>query len=132
MERYLVGCYDGSEGGHFRAHRDNTTRGTAHRRFAITINLNDAFEGGELVFPEYGPRRYKTPPGAAVIFSCSMLHAVEPVRSGRRLAFLPFLYDDVAAQVREANSRFLQSDGSTPYRAFDQATPSPPNGDTVT
>src|SRR5262249_42265116 len=52
MERYLVGCYRADEGGHFRPHRDNTTKGTAHRRFAVTINLNDAFEGGELSFPE--------------------------------------------------------------------------------
>ena len=32
MERYIVCCYDATEGGHFRAHRDNTTKGTAHRR----------------------------------------------------------------------------------------------------
>jgi len=51
MERYLVGCYRADEGGHFRLHRDNTTKGTAHRRFAVTINLNDDFEGGELSFP---------------------------------------------------------------------------------
>ena len=38
IERYIVACYDSAEGGHFRAHRDNTTAGTAHRRFAVTIN----------------------------------------------------------------------------------------------
>jgi hypothetical protein len=60
MERYLVACYDASRGGHFRAHRDNITRGTAHRRFAVTINLNAGeFEGGELCFPEFGPRPYR-------------------------------------------------------------------------
>ncbi|HYD67732.1 2OG-Fe(II) oxygenase, partial [Azospirillum sp.] len=26
IERYLVACYDGTEGGHFHAHRDNTTK----------------------------------------------------------------------------------------------------------
>jgi hypothetical protein len=31
MERYIVACYDSETGGHFRAHRDNTTKGTAHR-----------------------------------------------------------------------------------------------------
>lgn len=116
MERYLVACYDSSDGGHFRPHRDNTTRGTAHRRFALSVNLNNEFEGGELVFPEYGPRRYKPPAGAGVVFSCSLLHAVEPVREGRRYAFLPFLYDDSAAFVRESNSAFLQIEGE-PYRA---------------
>src|SRR5690606_30559001 len=39
IERYLVACYEAGAG-YFRAHRDNTTMGTAHRRFAVTINLN--------------------------------------------------------------------------------------------
>ncbi len=104
MERYLVGCYTAEDGGHFRAHRDNTTAGTAHRRFAVSINLNDAFEGGEVSFPEYGPRGFKPRPGGAVVFSCSLLHAVSRVRSGARYAFLPFLYDDAAARLREANA----------------------------
>ena len=56
-------------------------------------------------FPEYGSRSYKAPPGGAVVFSCSLLHAVSQVTEGRRYAFLPFLYDDEAAKVREANNR---------------------------
>ena len=107
MERYVVACYDSADQAHFRAHRDNTTRGTAHRRFALSINLNGEFEGGELSFPEFGPRRYKPPAGCGVVFSCSLLHAVSPMRSGRRFAFLPFLYDEAAAAVREANGASL-------------------------
>lgn len=104
MERYMVGCYDAEEGGHFRPHRDNTTLGTAHRRFAVSINLTDDFDGGEVSFPEYGPKGFKGPKGSAVIFSCALLHAVSPVTRGRRYAFLPFLYDDAAARIREANA----------------------------
>jgi predicted 2-oxoglutarate/Fe(II)-dependent dioxygenase YbiX/peroxiredoxin len=107
MERYIVGCYDSESGGHFAPHRDNTTRGTAHRRFALSVNLNDDFEGGEIGFPEYGPRRYKVPAGSAIVFSGSLLHTVSSVRRGRRYAFLPFLYDDAAARVREANRAYL-------------------------
>src|SRR5689334_8271533 len=40
MERYIVACYSAEDGGHFRARRDNTTKGTAHRRFAVSVNLN--------------------------------------------------------------------------------------------
>src|SRR5215210_868268 len=115
MERNIVSCYAVEDGGHFRAHRDNTTKGTAHRRFAVSINLNSEFEGGELSFPEYGPRSFKPPPGGAVVFSCSLLHAVSRVTRGRRYAFLPFLYDDAAAKIREANAAKLE-DGSG-YRA---------------
>lgn len=107
MERYIVACYTAEDGGHFRTHRDNTTKGTAHRRFAISINLNSEFEGGDVSFPEYGPRSFKPPPGGAVVFSCSLLHAVSKVTSGRRYAFLPFVYDDAAAKLREDNNRFL-------------------------
>jgi hypothetical protein len=57
IERYIVACYDAAEGGHFRAHRDNTIKGTAHRRFAVTVNLYDGCDGGELWFPEVG-RQY--------------------------------------------------------------------------
>jgi predicted 2-oxoglutarate/Fe(II)-dependent dioxygenase YbiX len=113
MERYLVGCYDSTEGGHFRPHRDNSTRGTAHRRFALSINLNADFDGGELVFPEFGPKAFKAPVGAGVVFGCSLLHCVTPVVRGRRYAFLPFLYDETAATVRAANRRYL-SEGKPP------------------
>ena len=107
MERFLVGCYSAEDGGHFVAHRDNTTRGTAHRRFAASVNLNADFDGGEVSFPEYGPKGFKPLPGCAVVFSCSLLHAVSKVTRGRRYAFLPFLYDEEAAKIREANRAFL-------------------------
>jgi peroxiredoxin/predicted 2-oxoglutarate/Fe(II)-dependent dioxygenase YbiX len=115
MERYVVACYRAEDEGHFMAHRDNTTKGTAHRRFAVSINLNAKFEGGELSFPEYGPRSLKPPPGGAVVFSCSLLHAVSKVTSGKRYAFLPFLYDEAAAKVRAENNAFVE--GGRYYKA---------------
>lgn len=103
MERYLVGCYCASDGGHFAAHRDNTTPATAHRRFAISINLNDDFDGGSVSFPEYGPESFKAQAGAAVVFGCGLMHRVAPVTAGARYAFLPFVYDEAAARIRQAN-----------------------------
>lgn len=117
IERYIVACYDGTSQGFFRAHRDNTTAGTAHRRFAVTINLNaEEYEGGELRFPEFGSRSYRAPTGGAVVFSCSLLHEALPVTRGRRYATLPFLYDDAAAKIREQNIGLLE-DGRANYRA---------------
>ncbi len=120
VERYIVACYDAEDGGHFRAHRDNTTKGTAHRRFAVSINLNDGYDGGELWFPEFGPRRYRPPAGGAVVFSCSLLHEATRVTRGVRYATLPFLYD-AAARVREQNQAFL--DGGGGYRSGTQPAP---------
>jgi predicted 2-oxoglutarate/Fe(II)-dependent dioxygenase YbiX len=115
IERYIVACYDEADRGFFAAHRDNTTRGTAHRRFAVTINLNTGeYEGGELCFPEYGPQTYVAPAGGAVVFSCSLLHEARPVTKGVRYASLPFLYDEDAAKVRAENLRFLASHGEPP------------------
>jgi len=105
MERYIVACYAAEDGGHFFAHRDNTTPGTAHRRFAISINLNSDFEGGEISFPEYSRRGIKPPVGGAVVFSGSLLHTVSLVTRGRRYAFLPFVYDEAAQRLRLENSR---------------------------
>jgi predicted 2-oxoglutarate/Fe(II)-dependent dioxygenase YbiX len=108
MERHIVSRYAAEDGGHFHAHRDNTTKGTAHRRFAVSINLNEDFEGGQISFPEYGPRSFKMPIGGAVVFSCSLMHAVSKMTKGRRYAFLPFLYDEEAAKIREANAVHLE------------------------
>jgi len=104
IERYLVACYEAGAG-HFRPHRDNTTSGTAHRKFAVTINLNsEDYDGGDLRFPEYGARTYRAPTGGAIVFSCSLLHEATPVTRGRRYAFLPFLYDEEGAAIRESNN----------------------------
>jgi peroxiredoxin len=107
IERYIVACYDSAVQGHFAAHRDNTTKGTAHRRFAVTINLNGDFEGGYLKFPEFGRAHFKPPAGGACVFSCSLLHEATAVTSGRRYAFLPFLYDGAAQTLRDENAQYV-------------------------
>lgn len=119
IERYIVSRYGAEDAGFFKRHRDNTTSGTAHRRFAVSINLNaEDHEGGELRFPEFGMRSYKPPTGGAVVFSCSLLHEATPVTKGERFATLPFLYDDEAAKIRQQNkdkidTEMLVVDGQT-------------------
>jgi predicted 2-oxoglutarate/Fe(II)-dependent dioxygenase YbiX/peroxiredoxin len=125
IERYLVACYDAGAG-YFRPHRDNTTKGTAHRKFAVTINLNAGdYEGGDLRFPEYGGRTYRAPTGGAIVFSCSLLHEATPVTRGKRYAFLPFLYDEEAARLREASNPHL-GEGVGAYRMGPGGSTSPP------
>lgn len=108
IERYLVACYAADPGGHFRPHRDNRTSGTMHRKFAVSVNLNaEDYEGGDLRFPEFGSRTYRAPSGGAVVFSCSLLHECTSMVRGRRYCFLPFLYDDEGARIRDENLQFL-------------------------
>jgi predicted 2-oxoglutarate/Fe(II)-dependent dioxygenase YbiX len=114
LDRYIVSCYDSAVGGHFHRHRDNDNVGAQHRRFALTINLNKDYDGGDLVFPEFGRRSYRAPMGGAVVFSCGALHQVTPVTAGRRYAFVAFLYGEEDAALREANNARLH-DGAAPY-----------------
>ncbi|MBF2085725.1 redoxin domain-containing protein [Thermoleptolyngbya sp. C42_A2020_037] len=107
FERYLVGCYDDQAQGFFKPHRDNANVGSLHRRFAMTLNLNEGYEGGYLRFPEYGSQLYRPAPGEAVIFSCSLLHEATPVTQGRRFTLLSFFYNQDDAKLREANKQHV-------------------------
>jgi predicted 2-oxoglutarate/Fe(II)-dependent dioxygenase YbiX/peroxiredoxin len=109
MDRYIVACYDSEVGGHFHRHRDNVNAGAQHRRFAVSINLNNNFEGCDLMFPEFGRKAYRPPEGGALVFSCGALHQVTPVTKGRRYAFLAFLYGEEDAKKREANNAKLHA-----------------------
>ena len=92
FDRFLVGCYEADRGDYFRPHRDNLAPSTKDRIFALTLNLNsNDYEGGELVFPEYGPHKYKPGNGGGILFSCSLLHEALPVTKGNRFALLSFL-----------------------------------------
>ncbi|MCY3680417.1 MAG: 2OG-Fe(II) oxygenase [Gemmatimonadetes bacterium] len=94
FEGFKIACYDSESRGFFHAHRDNLSPSTAHRRFALTLNLNDDYTGGHLVFPEFGPHRYRPPAGDAIAFSSSFLHEVQPVTRGRRFTLLSFLFHE--------------------------------------
>jgi 2OG-Fe(II) oxygenase superfamily len=109
VERHLIGCYSAAESGHFQPHVDNLAP-TTHRRFAVSINLSEGFEGGEIVFPEYSLQGYKAPPGWAVVFPCAILHAVRPVTAGARYAYLPFLFDETGLKIRDATR--AEADGT--------------------
>jgi peroxiredoxin/predicted 2-oxoglutarate/Fe(II)-dependent dioxygenase YbiX len=110
VERNLIGCYDAANAGHFLPHRDDSTTGSSHRRFAVTINLNaEEYAGGDLRFREYGLQTYRAPTGGAIVFSCSLLHEVLPVEKGKRYAFLPFVHDEEAARIWAINRQNLQA-----------------------
>jgi peroxiredoxin/predicted 2-oxoglutarate/Fe(II)-dependent dioxygenase YbiX len=101
VEDMKIACYDSARGGFFRPHRDNTTGATAHRRFAVSMLLNDDYEGGYLRFPEYGPNLYRPSAGGACVFGCSLLHEATDVTAGRRFVLLTFLYGEKEAKIRE-------------------------------
>jgi predicted 2-oxoglutarate/Fe(II)-dependent dioxygenase YbiX len=87
-EKFTVARYD--VGGHFVPHVDVTPQ-TAHRRFAVSLGLNNEYEGGELSFPDF-QESFRLDRGDAIVFSCNFRHGVRPVIKGRRYVFLMFAY----------------------------------------
>ncbi|MBT5266382.1 MAG: hypothetical protein HOL85_16220 [Rhodospirillaceae bacterium] len=92
FEAFTVLSYVPERRDFFGPHRDNL-RAEHQRRFAMSLNLNADFDGGELVFPEYGRHRFKPSAGGAVIFSCSILHEALPLSRGQRWVMTTFLCD---------------------------------------
>ncbi len=119
FEGFKIACYDAASAGFFDAHRDNLSPSTSHRQFAVSLNLNDDYVGGHLVFPEYGDHRYRPEAGGALVFSCAHLHAVAPVTEGRRFTLLTFLYDRERSDRTETTIDPFQS-------AVARSQPSPP------
>jgi len=90
FDAHVVLSYSDTGRHFFGAHRDNGAPTTADRSFAVSLNLNDGFEGGELVFPEYSGVKVSPPAGSAAVFSCSVLHEALPVTRGRRFVLTTF------------------------------------------
>ena len=94
-ETYRIAKYEGERGGSLHGHRDNSSSMVAHRRFAVSVNLNtEDFEGGAIRFPEFGDQRYRPETGAAFAFSSSLLHEVLQVTGGQRYVLLAFVFGD--------------------------------------
>ncbi|WP_426956306.1 2OG-Fe(II) oxygenase [Muricoccus radiodurans] len=112
FEAPRIGCYDAADAGAFGAHRDNRTPFTAHRRFAMSLNLNTgAYSGGTLRFPEFGTEEYEPAAGGAAIFGCDLLHEARPVTQGRRFAIFTFFTDAEGARQEQALIRQQQAAG---------------------
>lgn len=106
FEDLRIACYDAERGGFFRVHTDNAQPATAHRVFAMSLNLNaEEHEGGYLHFPEFGPNLYRPGTGDAVVFSCSLAHEAMDVTAGRRFVLLTFFYNEEGARLRDEYSR---------------------------
>lgn len=102
FEAPRIGCYAAEDAGGFGAHRDNRTPYTAHRRFAMSLNLNTgAYRGGSVHFAEFGPETYEPEAGGAVVFSCDLLHEALPVTEGRRMAIFTFFTDQEGAMAEQ-------------------------------
>lgn len=107
FENFIVLGYEVERQDFFGLHRDRY-RPEHPRRFAMSLNLNDDYDGGTLRFPEYSDQHYRPPAGGAAVFSCSLLHEALPVTRGRRFTMTTFILsaeDPTAARKPEDAAR---------------------------
>ena len=81
-------------GGKYNMHVDNYT--TTLRTLSIIINLNDNYEGGDLVFGDQKCKtihRLKLGAGDIVFFPSNFLypHCIEPIKKGKRYSVVSWL-----------------------------------------
>lgn len=114
-ENYKIGEYKGEDGGHFRAHRDNFDPPLGYRRFAVSIQLSEGFEGGGVRFNEYGDDIVAPPKDSAVIFNCAVLHEAVKVTAGSRFILLTFVHGD----EDEAYRRYYHGTRNQPLKPYD-------------
>lgn len=91
-----IARYEGHRGGIQMGHRDNTSAEFAYRRFAFSMNLNDDYEGGGILFREFNDHAYRMEPGTVLIFSSSLLHEVQETTKGIRYSLITHLFNDAA------------------------------------
>jgi predicted 2-oxoglutarate/Fe(II)-dependent dioxygenase YbiX len=87
-ESYKICSYDAETSGRFHPHRD-TPSPYQHRKYALSLFLNDDYEGGEFVLPEYG-LKVKPKANTAFIFPGISTHQVLPVTKGSRMTIISF------------------------------------------
>ena len=104
-ETYKICLYAGENSGAFGRHRD-TIDPYRHRRYAMTLALNDDYEGGGICFPEYSPTVVPLEKYSAVIFPGSLFHEVQPIDRGKRYVVISFLFGDGEAALKPDTDRF--------------------------
>jgi hypothetical protein len=104
-ESLHIARYVGKRGGHPMGHRDNTGPSTAYRRFALSMNLNDNFEGGGVAFREFNDHPYRGEPGTALVFSSSLLHEVEETTEGVRYNLITHLFNEASLAASTPGNR---------------------------
>lgn len=104
-ETYKICRYDGANSGKFGKHRD-TIAPHLHRRYAITLVLNDDYEGGGIAFPEYNTDVLSIPKYGAVVFPGALFHQVNEIASGSRYVIISFFFGEAEAAVKEDSERY--------------------------
>ena len=83
-----------SEGGKYEIHTDHFTN--APRHLSVIMNLNDDYEGGDLIFTDQKEKeikRFKLNKGSIVFFPSNFMypHSIQPITKGTRYSIVAWL-----------------------------------------
>ena len=83
-----------SPGGKYEIHTDHYT--TSPRHLSIIINLNDDYEGGDLIFTDQRHneiKRFNLGKGSIVFFPSNFMypHSITPIKKGTRYSIVAWL-----------------------------------------
>ena len=92
-ESYKICSYNSETNGKFHPHRD-TVSPHQHRKYAMSLLLNDDYEGGEFELPEYN-LKLKPKANSVIIFPGICSHKVLEVTKGTRRVIISFLCNDL-------------------------------------
>ena len=106
-ELYKICCYSAETEGRFHAHRD-TPHPFQHRRFAMSLCLNDDYEGGEFEFPEYN-LKIKPKANSALIFPGICSHKVNQVTKGTRKVIITFFCSEIEGKTKDNKQYMVKS-----------------------
>ena len=102
-ESYKICCYNSETGGRFHPHRD-TPAPYQHRRYAMSLFLNDDYEGGDFELPEYN-FKIKPKANSALIFPGISSHKVNEVKKGARRVIITFFCSELDGKTK-GNSNY--------------------------
>ena len=85
IETIALRWSEGSLSGASDYRRDITDPAVQGRSFSLILDLaSEAYEGGDIRFPEYGSHSYRPGTGGGLIYSGTLLGELRPVSTGRR------------------------------------------------
>ena len=105
-ETYKICSYDSEMSGRFHPHRD-TPAPHQHRKYALSLLLNDDYEGGEFYLPEYG-LKLKPKSNTALIFPGISTHQILPVTKGSRMTIISFFVNDITRPQYKMKMHFFK------------------------
>jgi hypothetical protein len=97
-ELYKISSYDSVTAGKFHSHRD-TQHPFQHRKYPMSLLLNDDYEGGEFILSEYG-LKVKPKANTAVIFPGICSHEVAKVTKGSRQTIITFFCSELEGKTK--------------------------------